>query len=273
MAISIDGGHNISHLTQWEYRMETTTEKASYDNFLLFAKTHPKQIDETILKDLYVAFLQDLTSQKKPLLIAIGGGPGSGKTTFRKQLQNLKNVHLHDMDEVMVRLPGWKKDFILFGPKKAFENWWPTAREISELLVRFAIESRYSILYDRSCGAEGSYLDILRAKQKGYRISFTGLYVEKETALKRAWKREKEEGRGMTEAIVNEYRSRFSALWPYYLLLADEIALFDTEKETPRLIFSSASGIENAQLYQAFLEEGEAFKIFANQLAGFQCGN
>lgn len=246
---------------------------ASYDNFLLFAKTQPKQVDETILKDLYATFLQDLTPQEKPFLLAIGGGPGSGKTTFRKQLQDIKNLHLHDMDEVMVRLPGWKKDLALLGPKKAFENWWPTAREISELLVRFAIESRYSILYDRSCGAEGSYLDILRAKQRGYRISFTGLYVDKEIVLKRTMKREKEEGRGMTEAIVNEYRSRFSALWPYYLLLADEIALFDTEKETPKLIFSSASGVQDAQLYQAFLEEGKAFKNFAHQLAGFECGN
>lgn len=69
----------------------------------------------------------------------------------------------------------------------------------------------------------------------------------------------------MTEAILNEYRARFSALWPYYLDLVDEAILYQTDKETPVLIFSSKEGIQDEQAYQLFLEEGEPFQDFFSQ--------
>lgn len=239
-------------------------EASTYKHFSEFVKKeHASLYCEALFTDLYDYFLKDLTPEETPFLLAIGGGPGSGKTTLRKQLQgNFKNIHIHDMDEVMVRLPGWQKDLELFGPKIAFENWWPKAREISEILVRFALESRYSILYDRSCGSEGSYFDLLSAKQKGYRITLIGLYVKKENAWERIMKREREEGRGMTQAIVEEYRARFSALWPYYLCLSDPFILYDSNETDLREIYSSNNEVQDLELYQKFLSEGESFKTF-----------
>ena len=241
--------------------------EASYGDFLQFAKDN-KMDNEPLLNTLYQEFLHPLTPVENPMLIAIGGGPGAGKTTFRKQFMKTENVHLHDMDEVMIRLPGYQEDLAVIGAKKAFEKWWPTARQFAQILVQYAIQSKYSIIYDRTCGAEGSYDDLLKAKKQGYRIHLIGLYVDKDIAKERVLRREREEGRFMTEEILMEYRSRFSALWPYYLNVVHEASLYQTDLEKPVLIFSSKDGVLDEKIYQAFLQEGEPFHdFFSKKLA------
>ena len=236
---------------------------ASYADFVRFSEGRQgHRENELVLKSLYEHFLDHLFPSEQPFVVAIGGSPGAGKTTFRKQFLKMDNVHLHDMDEVMVRLPGYQEDVTAIGAKKAFEKWWPTARETAQTLVLYAIESGYSILYDRTCGAEGSYFDLLHAKKRGYHIHLIGLYVDKNVAKERILRRESEEGRVMTETILNEYRARFSALWPYYLGLVDEVTLYQTNLETPMLIFSSKEGVQDVQTYQLFLEEGQPFQDF-----------
>ncbi len=241
----------------WSHSME-----ASYADFLQFAEKKQVQENEPVLKILYSEFLDNLSPSDQPFLTAIGGSPGAGKTTFRKQMLKLENVHLHDMDEVMIRLPCYQKDYVVLGAKKAFENWWPSARELAQLLVQYAMQSKYNIIYDRTCGAEGSYDDLLMAKKQGYRIHLIGLYVDKGVAKYRALKREQEEGRSMPEEILIEYRSRFSALWPYYLDIVDEASLYETSTEEPILIFSSKKGLFDLETYQEFLQDGEPFYDF-----------
>ncbi len=236
--------------------------QASYHDFLQFAVSKQGHQNEDVLKMLYEQFFSSLSPTNKPILIALGGSPGSGKTTFRKTCLDTKNFHIHDMDEVMVLLPGYQKDQKTLGSKKAFENWWPCAREMAELLVQYAIQSRYCIIYDRTCGAEGSYFDLFHAKEQGYRISLIGFYVDQNIAKTRIFKREQEEGRAMTEMILMEYRSRFSALWPYYLQFVDEAILYQTDLETPHLLFSSKDGVQDDHEYQMFLDDGESFKSF-----------
>lgn len=239
--------------------------KANEEKFLQYIKVENSEMQQ-IYKDLYAVFLKDLIPQKNPILFAIGGSPGSGKTTWRQHMYSqMVNVHLHDMDEVLIRLPGYQKDLALGEPKQTFEKWWPTAREISEKLVQYAIESKYSIIYDRTCGAEGSYFHFIQAKKQGYRISLTGICVDAEVAYVRVAEREKLTKRAMPRAIVDEYRARFSALWPYYLLLADEVALYESNEKGFRLIFSSNQGPSDPIRYKSFLDEGKSFKTFFQQ--------
>lgn len=247
----------VAFLLMWN-----TSMHASYEDFLRVSGG--KTSDEAVWRMLYEEFFSDISPCSEPVLIAIGGGPGSGKTTFRRSL-SLANVHVHDMDEVMVRLPGYQTDLKTLGLTKAFEKWWPTAREMAQTLVHYAIESRYSIVYDRTCGAAGSYADLVHAKERGYQIRMIGLYVDKEIALQRILKREQDEGRGMPQEILSEYRARFSALWPYYLKLADEVILYETNSDVSRLIFSSQVDIKDAATYRAFLKEGEPYRDFFSQ--------
>jgi predicted ABC-type ATPase len=233
--------------------------KASCEEFLQFVAAKNYTLQSTLGEQLYHEFLEDLTSEISPQLIAVGGPSGSGKTRFCKKLEQ-ENFHMHDMDAVLLLLPSYQKDLKEFGPKTAFENGWPLAREIAQLIVRFAMEKGYSIIYDRTCGSELSYFDLLFAKERGYRMKFIGLYVTPEIAWSRIQQREEQEGRAVTEANAREYRARFSALWPYYLKLLEDIALYDNTEEMPRLIFSSEAGIIDAPIYQKFLEEGVSFK-------------
>ncbi len=240
---------------------------AALEDFLQFAESRREvEIDGSTIELLYEEFLGNLSPSDQPQLFAIGGSPGAGKTTLRRQLK-MENVHLHDMDELLIRLPGYQEDLQASGAKKAFEKWWPTAQKIARTLVLYAIESGYSIIYDRTCGTEGSYFDLRLAKARGYHIHLTGLTVDREVAKERILKREREEGRAVTEEILDEYRARFSALWPYYLELVDEIALYQTNPEIPRLIFSSTEGVLDEQSYQEFLRDGDSFRdYFAQKL-------
>ncbi len=208
--------------------------------------------------DFASSFFNNLTPEEHPTLLAIGGGPCSGKTTWRRKMQSeLTNYFLHDMDEVMVLLPGYQEDFRTLGGKVAFEKWWPFARELSEEGLHVAIASRFSILYDRTCGAESSYQDLLQAKSQGYVIRLIGLTVDHCIGLERAMARQQAEGRVITEEIIDEYRHRFSTLWPKYLSFVDEASLYDTTNDPPKLIFSSATGVIDPVLYERFLAEGK----------------
>lgn len=234
---------------------------ATYEDFIQFVeKEVPTFRDESVWKELYDTFLKGLCSENKPFLFAIGGGPASGKTTFRRQCTHFSNMHIHDMDEVVIRLAEYKKDCAQLGPRAAFQNWFVKAREIADAMVQFALANRYSILYDRTCAAERTYFDLLQASKLGYRVSLIGLSLDVPTALKRAAKREQEEGRCLTESLIKEWHARFSAIWPYYLAFVKEISLYDTSKELPKLIYSSTSGVQDPVLYENFLKRGELFK-------------
>ncbi len=240
---------------------------ASYTDFVRFAEMKQGHTDnESILKVLYEQFLAPLSSSSQPILIALGGSPGAGKTTFRKKFLKMQNIHIHDMDEVMVQLPGYQEDLAQLGTKKAFEKWWPSAQAMARMIVQYAIESRYSIIYDRTCGTEGSYFDLLSAKECGYYIRMVGLFVSKDVAKERIIQREREEGRTVTEEILIEYRSRFSALWPHYLKVVDEAFLYQTDTNTPVLLYSSSEGIKEPHLYQRFLDVGEPFSNFFSKI-------
>lgn len=235
------------------------------ENFLQYIKVENPEI-QRIYRDLYEIFLKDLISQENPYLFVIGGSPGAGKTRWRQHVYSqMVNVHLHDMDEVLIRLPGYQKDLAQGEPILAFEKWWPTAREISEKLVQYAIELKYCIIYDRTCSAEGSYFHFTQAKKQDYRIFMVGLCIDADLAYARVTEREKKTKRAMPQAILDECRARFSALWPYYLLLADEAVLYESNASEFRLIFSSSEGISDPIRYQSFLNEGESFKAFFEQ--------
>ena len=236
--------------------------QASFHNFMQFVEQRKlNHVSTEDLEMLYQQFLQDLTPSDQPFLIALGGSPGAGKTTLRKQLSEQENIHLHDMDEVLVRLPCYQEDCTNHGAKIAFDKWWPTAREVAQLLVQYAIHSKYNILYDRTCGAEGSYDDLKEAKKQGYRLQMIGLFVDSEVAIARVKIREQQEGRAMTESILMEYRARFSALWPYYLALVDEAFLYQTN-DAPVLIYSTQQGVIDPVAYDQFLQDGAPFHDF-----------
>ncbi len=152
-------------------------------------------------KEIYSTFFDKITPQENPFVKVIAGSPGSGKTTKRREIHaQLTNVYLHDMDEVLIRLSGYQRDLEKYGNKKAFEKWMPIARDIADWLVQHAFQEKYSVLYDRTCGADGTYRDLLRAKESGYHIHMTGFCIDPNIAYDRILAREKEAGRTVSRS-------------------------------------------------------------------------
>ena len=213
-------------------------------------------------KHLYEVFLKDLTSStEQPKLIIFSGGPGAGKTTYRKKyFENLNNFHIHDMDEVLVHLKGYQKDLQNYGAKTAFENWWPTAQTIANQFVRYAFSHRLNVIYDRTCGTETSLSDLKHAIENlGYHaVMYAFTLPEKET-LQRVRKRSKTEGRVVTDEIVREYAKRFSALFPKYKNFIDEVHLF----LGPHEIYAQKNfqeDMKDKEQYDLFLNTGLEYK-------------
>ena len=234
----------------------------AYENFLKFIAEEEGVVyadqHKVIIKNLYKDFLVGLKSQKKPIFVAIGGSPGAGKTTYRKSL-DLTQQHIHNVDEVMSRLPEYKEDLLVIGAKAAFAKWVVFSRRMSQLLLRFAMKSAFNVIYDRPCGREENVEDFLFAKKHGYYVRLVGFYIPLEIARQRVLIREFQEGRGVPDNILVDDHARFSAIWKYLLPLVDEASLYSSSQRILTLIFSSKQGVVDEKLYQEFLQGGELF--------------
>jgi len=210
---------------------------------------------------IYKALLGGLTQSEQPKLIIFGGGPGTGKTTYRMHhFGSFENTHVHDMDEVLVRLDGYQKDLQTLGAKKAFVNWWRTARSIADQLVQYAFEHKLNVAYDRTCGAQGSFDDLQHAVQKrGYKATMYAFSIPEEEAIRRVQERAKVAGRTVTQELIREYARRFSGLFEAYLGFIDYVYLFYNNEE---IFVKTDDQIEIIQpdIYQRFLDSGSEYR-------------
>lgn len=234
----------------------------SFDCFLNFIQG--QKVDCVSLgeyKVLHKIFLQDLTPSKQPKLIIVAGGPGTGKSTYRKKyLESLENFHIHDMDEILVRLKGYQNDLHHHGAETAFNNWWPKAQKIANQFANFAFSIHLNVIYDRTCGTENSLNDLKYAvKELGYHAVMYAFTIPAELATTRVRERFKTDGRIVTDTIVVEYAKRFSALFLEYNMFIDEIHLFSGSEE----IYTKEDfqiNVKNENLYAQFLNFGQEYR-------------
>lgn len=235
----------------------------SFEQFALSKGVSEARKDALLI--LFDRFLNQLTSDEHPFLIAVGGAPGSGKTTYREHFLQIPNTYVHDMDEVMRCLPGYAIYENEFGHREAYRQWLSCAKEMTQLLTEFALQSNYSIVYDRTLCSEDAYNNLSNAKQRGYYVHLVGLYVDKNTAIERIKRRESKNKKGMIwlgSDTLNQYRKRFSQLWGGYLSFVDEACLYSTQNDQLELVYSLKEGVVNPVVYRQFLEESAQEPVF-----------
>lgn len=207
-----------------------------------------------------------MNKKKPPLIYVVAGSPASGKTSFvHKGLEeNIfpKDAVVHDCDAVMCELPGYQSDLKKCGPAEAYSKWELVARESAEDQLSLAIEAKKDILYDRSCALLSSYVFLENiVKKQGYKLIMHALHIDINQALARAKSRESKTGRHMPPILLQERLEMFSALWPYYLALAEKVYLYDNNGRSTYLIASCSCNkleIQDNILYQNFIAQGQS---------------
>ncbi len=224
-------------------------------------------VDDVFLEQLHKEFLEGLQPALMPKMIALGGAPGSGKTTFRKKNLNLgpkENYHVHDLDEVLIRIPAYKITLKNEGPKFAFESWWLSAHRVVNIMSDYAIENGFNIIYDRTCACASSLGTLRKAKEKGYKITLYGFYIEEKNALHRIKIRAQKENRMVSGNITRVSLRKFSTLWPQYLKVVNEAHLIDGNKLYFKEIFHASNNVEtilDKPSYISFLSHAYSSQI------------
>lgn len=208
-------------------------------------------------RNLYMTFFSNIKPSNNPEIIILAGGPGSGKTTFRKKyFDKLKNFQLHDVDEVILRLQGYKSDVKKYGKMKAYDKWWPIGAKTVNQLAQYAFMHNFNIIYDRACCVKKSLNDLRDVVlNKKYKARMYAFYVSEDVALDRVKQRAKTENRQILPATVRECSKLFSAMFKDYLEFLPDVTLYCHGK----LCFKKENKVVkqiDSKAYHEFLKQG-----------------
>lgn len=155
-------------------------------------------ISDNILREKVILEYEALVAQKTeklqqsdaPYLINVSGIPGSGKTTFAKQLLSENSNLLYvSFDEIMESISYYKSDFQNIGAEEAFKRWELPARYFGYELLKYGLENYYPILFDHS-NAFPDHIELYEIiKNMGYQVEIRFIDVDLDVAIERAKKR------------------------------------------------------------------------------------
>lgn len=239
--------------------LSTSYTHANEKNFMDFIMNNKvMQVSDIEYKNFYNLFLSNLKFSDSPRIIILSGTPGAGKSTFRKKyLGTIENFHLHDMDEVIANLKGYKVDSQKHGETYAFDKWWPIAQKVVNQLTLYAFTQKFNIVYDRSCCTEQSLNDLREAVlHRGYKAKMYAFYVPEVIALDRVKKRAIKDNRADIPETVVQCGKRFSAMFANYVSFLNEITLYCHEKICLRKENDLISIVDN-KAYEEFLDYGK----------------
>lgn len=200
--------------------------QSEFMNFI--SNNKDPNVSDLEYNNLYKAFFSNIKPSNNPEIIILAGGPGSGKTTFRKEkLNRLENFYLHDVDEVIVRLQGYKADTKKYGKMKAYNKWWPIGKKIVNQFLEYAFLYNLNVIYDRACCIKESFDSLHYAVlNKKYKARMYAFYVSEKVALDRVKKRAETENREILPDTIKECRRLFSNMFENYLEFLPDVTLY-----------------------------------------------
>ncbi len=188
-----------------------------------------RTMDPATAARLRLQFLpKDLTPQDQPIVYAMAGIPGSGKSVYvdaaieRGELP--RNAYLLDPDRVMMAMPEYIDDISMMGAASAFRHWEIPARLLAYDMAQEAAEKRYHIIQDMGSVRRENLDRLSQFKQRGYRIQMTYVFCPVDEALRRLQTRA---GRYTAAAMVKERAASLNLLLPAYVDLCDSFRVLD----------------------------------------------
>lgn len=219
-------------------------------------------------------FVAEGAPVKKPTVTILGGGPASGKSTIKGQLNVPKGAINVDVDEVRRMLPEFNE---MVAAKQLDDAAAFTHAESSRVAKRIVKEtsSKYHLVIDGT--GDGDY-DELSKKIAGYRKQgqrITAHYVTVDTdeavrrMLERAARPGPDFGRKVGVKVLKEIHAGVSQVLPRAMAdgLFDEATLWDTNGIAPLKVATSGRAgkitIHDETAWQRFLKKGEVVKTLA----------
>lgn len=167
----------------------------------------------------------------QPQLIAIGGGPGAGKSFFYEYLNKyaqLPEGHiLHDPDGLLQSIPEYHEDYS-HDPIQAFQRWELLTRRMSHELLLDALVKGHSVVYVRTLAYADSLELIDYCKRVlGYTITIHLLTCPVELAIQRAMARQDTINRHLSSELILQRHQTVTAHLPRLKQVADHYFQYD----------------------------------------------
>ncbi len=202
---------------------------------ILMIDTLPKIEDQYIKKKIIDQFYTDINKKKQeiPKLLAIGGGPASGKSLFYESLKEKGQLPLnsiiHDPDLIMQSIPQYQMEANI-NPENAFKNWELVALQLANEILFKAIIAKYNIVYMRTFALPDSLSFVQYAKSVGYNINIHILSCNHNIAISRALEREKTNKRHIPVEKLLQRHENVSKLLPDIIEISDNYFFYENNK-------------------------------------------
>lgn len=199
------------------------TESQQSDQFWQTLIEHTDtQIDTSLLATLEHNARIHSPSTNMPRLIHLCGLPGSGKTTYAKQLKQQIDGYWHlQFDYIMESLHGYKVAQHQEGPQAAFAQWEKPAAQIGYRLLRTLVSEKRNILFDHSAAHPQHTHLLAHCKAVGYFIEMHYLDTPVAEVQHRVSCRETTTGRHTPERLIHERHAFLQNLLPIYRAQVD----------------------------------------------------
>lgn len=182
-------------------------------------KTLPEDIDREKVVCTYEEIIRDcLTNrkpQKSPLLINVSGIPGSGKSTFCRNLANMaqyRDALYIGFDAIMENASLPYADEAPKNPEEAFRRWELSARIAGYELLKRATKKQYAIIFDHSSALPQHVSLFESLVHEGYIIHFRHIATGVEEAKQRVMGRR----RYVPPAYIDDRNAILQKLLPVF---------------------------------------------------------
>lgn len=208
-------------------------------------------------------------AKEQPLVIFLGGGSASGKSSISNMLlQTFKDdgesVALIDSDKIKTMLPEHNQ-LIKRSPEQAASILHDESSDISEKLYQAALKNKVNIIFDGTMKNPEKYEVLIQsAKAENYNVSLVLADVPLQEAIRRAEIRFEIEQRRVPPEIIEQ--SHKSVPNSFYRLKdqADSFYLYDTTHRHPELFYAKDEGkilVHNKERLEQFYNKGEVLPL------------
>ncbi|MGV3661285.1 MAG: zeta toxin family protein, partial [Prosthecobacter sp.] len=213
-------------------------------------KDVPREAMRKAIADHFINQSQPLPQGVQPVIYAMGGGGGSGKSSLIAILQDQGVIPadgyvLINTDEIKKFIPEYD-DIIRAGDGRAANvvqlESVDIANQIMDRLNSGGEKIRHHIIFDSTLANANETRRLISLwKAAGFKVHLVGIIIDPKEALTRAFGRILDEKRWVPAAALAKAHQGFNAALKSYLSEVDEAEIYDNSGDTPVVVARKTS--------------------------------